>query len=151
MSLQDVEFVDRYGPKGPPSLLVGCRGPCEAMGIVPVYGDVSESRSGRAVIEPERDSILRKLWSEAEAKEPSEDGWHFVTCPDCGGTGRSRGWKRVTAVGFWLGRKIHFARHHVFVWPYTARNPRTFAERLDVPRPWLWNRRVALRVLFGIR
>ncbi len=35
MSFEGVQFVDRYGPEGPPSSLRICRGGCEGMGWVP--------------------------------------------------------------------------------------------------------------------
>jgi hypothetical protein len=53
------------------------KGPCEGTGFVPID-------SG------ELNPILKRLWSEAEEKEHSEDGWHFVKCPECGGTGKRR-------------------------------------------------------------
>ncbi|MEM8603794.1 MAG: hypothetical protein AAGF24_08165 [Cyanobacteria bacterium P01_H01_bin.121] len=53
----------------------------------------------------------RSLWHQAEAENPSDDNWHFVKCPHCGGTGKrgSAKWKAIAArtVGFWwfkLGR-----------------------------------------------
>jgi hypothetical protein len=30
---------------------------------------------------------FRALWLAAEAKQHAEDGWHFVQCPDCDGSG----------------------------------------------------------------
>jgi hypothetical protein len=50
-----------------------CLGQCEGTGIVPVAKDDPE--------EP-----FHTLWLAAEAKKPSDDGWHFVVCPDCNGT-----------------------------------------------------------------
>lgn len=122
-----LEFTDRYGGHAP-SLLVGCRGQCEAMGYVPISADEEE--------EP-----WRTLWLEAEAQTPAEDGWHFVRCPDCGGTGRARGWKRIGNFAWWLRSKGRFARLHVFV------RPGAYADRED--KGWWWNRKVALRVLTG--
>lgn len=60
-------FADRYTDLGPPN---GCAGPCEGTGVVPVT---------RA----EQDPALALLWARAEAEHPSDDGWHFVACPDC--------------------------------------------------------------------
>lgn len=73
------EIVDRYG--GPnavrPDPATLCLGQCEGMGRVPVDKDDTE--------EP-----FRTLWLEAEKEKPAEDGWHFVTCPDCLGTGKAQ-------------------------------------------------------------
>ena len=70
------EIVDRYSALGIPSPApeTMCKGQCEGTGAVPIKQDDLE--------EP-----FRTLWLEAEEKEVSGDGWHFVTCPDCKGTG----------------------------------------------------------------
>ena len=139
-------------------------------------------------LEDEGDPVYVRLWEEAELASPSDDGWHFVKCPDCLGTGRVRGWKRVSNFLHWTRQKAKFARYHVVKLPYTEKraaahlawvdaNPvclglasmelddgngpyflevdspawtkRFYAERLDVPHPWLWNRKLAWRVLIG--
>jgi len=71
------EFTDRYQALGIPYPKCECNGQCEGTGFVPVTKDDTE--------EP-----FRTLWLEAEAKEPSDDGWHFVKCPDCNGTGKRK-------------------------------------------------------------
>lgn len=70
-------FTCRYGDRMSdlPDTHTMCRGPCEGMGVFPLKAD-DLSELG-----------LRVLWLEAEAKEPADNGWHFVKCPDCGGTG----------------------------------------------------------------
>ena len=77
--MSDLEFHSRYGgPDAPlPDPETMCTGQCEGMGWVPVNKDDPE--------EP-----WRTLWLEAEAENPNPPGddWHFVKCPDCGGTGR---------------------------------------------------------------
>ncbi len=45
---------------------------CEGVGTVPVQ---------------QNDRAYRGLWEAAEAEEPSEDGWHFVCCAHCAGSG----------------------------------------------------------------
>jgi hypothetical protein len=46
------------------------------------------SEIARGVHAPdEEDEELIRLWHIAEAKEHAPDGYHFVTCPDCGGKG----------------------------------------------------------------
>jgi hypothetical protein len=55
-----------------------CIGECEGTGYVPVE-------------EHEREEPWRTLWLEAEQVEPADDGWHFVKCPACKGTGKRPG------------------------------------------------------------
>ena len=71
-----IEFTDRYQALGIPypDPDTVCHGQCEGTGWVPIARDDTR--------EP-----WRALWLEAEAKQPTDDGWHFVKCPDCGGTG----------------------------------------------------------------
>ena len=72
-------FTDRYQALGMdyPDPKTMCGGQCEGTGWVPVAKDDTE--------EP-----WRSLWAAAHAKPHEEpcDGWHFVKCPDCGGTGK---------------------------------------------------------------
>ena len=73
--MSDIVFVSRYG-EGVcgPDLETMCQGQCEGMGCVPIHRD--------KVDEP-----WKSLWKAAEDKCAAEDGWHFVECPDCKGTG----------------------------------------------------------------
>ena len=102
----EYEFTDRYKALGIPypDPETVCKGQCEGTGWVPVrFSD--------------NDEPLRSLWIEAEEKQRSDikggkrragylfftkgkkgkcgrvltdldDGYHFVKCPDCGGTGK---------------------------------------------------------------
>ena len=72
--MSKIIFTDRYGGH-PPSVKTICPGQCEGMGTVPIR-------------KHERRQPWRRLWLEAEKVKPSEDGWHFVKCPTCGGTGK---------------------------------------------------------------
>jgi len=74
-----ITVTDRYDALGmaPPDPKTMCGGQCEGTGWVPVHGD-------------DRDEPWRDLWLKAEKEEPTDDGWHFVACPDCGGTGKAR-------------------------------------------------------------
>lgn len=181
MSTQ-IEFTDRYDALGikPPSLLTMCRGQCEATGMIPVFlaeGAAYVEDATRVRLPDETDPELIARWRAAEERDPADDGWHFVRCPACEGTGRTRGFgPRLRQVGFWASKKWDFARRHVIARPYTAgtaahvlamqqRAPSSafevggeeppwqgltaYADRLDVPHPWWWNRRIALRVLLG--
>jgi hypothetical protein len=54
-----------------------CNGPCEGTGWVPVKKD-------------DRNPVLRKLWKQAHQRSRHKcDGWHFVKCPRCKGTGNA--------------------------------------------------------------
>lgn len=70
-------WITRYTALGmaEPDPETMCKGQCEGTGWVPVHRD-------------DPDPIFRKAWEEAEKENPSDDGWHFVKCPDCGGSGR---------------------------------------------------------------
>jgi hypothetical protein len=52
----------------------GCVGDCEGTGWVPVYRDEVHNTD------------MRRLYTEAEADMPSDDGWQFLPCPDCRST-----------------------------------------------------------------
>ena len=97
--MTEIEVTDRYQaldiPYPDPETM--CEGQCEGTGVVPIYSedgvfrDQLKSAKGCHVVEEiEEDERLHSLWLEAEAKEPAEDGWHFVKCPDCNGTGKAR-------------------------------------------------------------
>jgi hypothetical protein len=75
--MNDNEFTDRYQALGIPypDPETMCKGECEGTGWVPID-------------ENETDPVFLALWQEAEAKLPTDDGWHFVKCPDCNGTGK---------------------------------------------------------------
>jgi len=74
-----MEFTDRYKALGIPypDPKIMCGGQCEGTGFVPIFKDEIE--------EP-----FKTLWLEAEKKKPSDDGWHFVKCPDCEGSGKAK-------------------------------------------------------------
>lgn len=78
----EMEFTSRYDVLGPPN---GCKGDCEGTGFIPHF-QRSYNTSPRAVVANERDDeppIYRVLWYLAEAKQASDDGWHFLSCPTC--------------------------------------------------------------------
>ncbi len=70
--MSEFEFTDRYKALGIPypDPATMCKGLCEGIGYY-----------------PENDPA-NPLWIKAENEKPSEDGWHFVECPDCKGTGK---------------------------------------------------------------
>ena len=75
-----IQFVDRYDVLGipRPDSETMCRGQCEGTGIVPVHKDDPNDEEGD----------WHTLWLVAEAKCPTDDDYHFVTCPSCGGSGK---------------------------------------------------------------
>lgn len=74
---REMPLTDRYQELGIPypDPETMCKGQCEGVGLVPI---------GRS----EKEEPWYTLWLEAEKKCPTDDGWHFVCCPDCGGTGK---------------------------------------------------------------
>lgn len=73
-----IEWVDRYSACGipQPDPETVCTGQCEGMGVIPVQANCDDAR-------------LVKLWWELhKATEHDCDGWHFVRCPDCDGSGK---------------------------------------------------------------
>lgn len=72
------QFTNRYEALGIPlpDHETMCPGQCKGTGHVPIHQD-------------DPDEPWATLWREAEAKEPTNDGWHFVRCSDCGGTGKA--------------------------------------------------------------
>ena len=74
--MTEFEFTDRYKAMGIdyPDPKTTCFS-CEGTGRVPVASDEEEER-------------YQKLWKEAEERKHAADGWHFVVCPDCNGTGK---------------------------------------------------------------
>lgn len=80
-----LEYADRY-PVPPPSPNTVCTGQCEGMGWIPVY--LGEGDDDRSVYGPdETDPELIAAWYAADVVSKTDDGWHFVKCPECGGTG----------------------------------------------------------------
>lgn len=76
-------ITDRYDALGmaPPDPATMCHGQCEGTGFVSVHPDM----------EGDLDPRLVQLWDDAEAEDHSIDGWHFVVCPECNGTGKRPG------------------------------------------------------------
>lgn len=79
-----LEWNDRYGGKWPDPKTV-CDGPCEGMGTWPAYSrahDTLNSVDRCTPIDDDHDAIV------AVGATPGDDGWAFLTCSTCGGTGR---------------------------------------------------------------
>lgn len=87
-----MEFTDRYQALGIPypDPAKMCKGQCEGVGVVPVKGAPSDTPGmvePTAECDPTTDPVLLRLWAAAEAESHADDGWHFVACPTCSGSG----------------------------------------------------------------
>jgi len=92
------EWSDRYEALGIPypDPDTVCPGPCEGVGRVPVSapypikcGGLTIRRFPPETLEEEAmEKELERRWREAEKKKPTDDGYHFVICPVCEGTGK---------------------------------------------------------------
>ncbi len=74
-------------PRAKPA--IKCTGDCDGAGWIAVYLHRGDTMRGHDDVRPvdEDDEELMALWEAAQAKDPSIDGWHFVVCPDCKGSG----------------------------------------------------------------
>jgi hypothetical protein len=76
--MEGFEYTDRYGGGKGPDPDTMCKGSCDGMGRYPVSADnpnlTAEERNGI------KDVIN-------EAGSGNADGWYFIKCPTCGGTG----------------------------------------------------------------
>lgn len=83
--MMEIEATDRYGGNYPDPATV-CEGPCEGMGMYPAYSAKYDTRTGSDVCRPvEQEDDTAAI--EASDQTPGDDGWLFLTCADCGGTG----------------------------------------------------------------
>jgi len=86
----EIQFTDRYQALGIsyPDPKTVCKGHCEGTGFIPIYlskGDKRENRS--CITDDNKNPEFIERWEECEKKEPTDDGWHFIKCPKCEGTG----------------------------------------------------------------
>ena len=108
MKEMKIEFTDRYGGN-PPSWLRGCFSDCEAMGRYPVFNPNHPNNSelsfdGRATAKELHEwKILHR-----EAGDHKCDGWHFILCPSCHGTGRVSWFVTLGRIPRWIVRGIKF-------------------------------------------
>ena len=78
------EFTDRYKATGTPypNPETMCEGPCEGMGIYPhKLGDEDETPQERELWQAAHDALNSH-------DESGCDGWHFIKCSTCNGTGK---------------------------------------------------------------
>lgn len=92
----EYELTDRYKALGIPypDPETVCEGQCEGIGVYP-HHSVYQYMFIDAPTELEATEQLR--WDDAHKKSWFKfpflhfftcDGWHFIKCPDCGGTGK---------------------------------------------------------------
>lgn len=69
-----------------------CKGQCEGSGVISVYVHTEQRQMSKdpSFVHPESetDATLIKLWHKLEKEGHSPNGWHFVECPECGGSGK---------------------------------------------------------------
>lgn len=103
----NVEFTSRYGSR-PPSRLRTCHGHCEGLGCYPVYHEASATKTPPDGCRP-TDSRLtayqdRQVQRAILEGRPQADGWYFIRCAACGGSGRVSWFVTLTRVPQWLYR-----------------------------------------------
>lgn len=76
-----IVWHDRYTATGRPypKRETMCRGKCEGMGVYPYR---KNPRPGLT-----RSDAEDALWDALEKKRPTDDGYHFIRCAECKGTG----------------------------------------------------------------
>lgn len=82
-----IEATDRYGGNWPDPATV-CEGPCEGTGVYPAYSEKYDEH--RKAVGPTlilAVGIDDTAAIEAAGVTPGADGWAFLKCPDCKGTG----------------------------------------------------------------
>lgn len=98
-------FTDRYGGN-PPSWLRGCHGECEAMGFYPEPCDAYTPTGDGCHVKPHNPP--RPCPKPNEHAQADFDGWHFLRCPDCQGTGRVPWYVSIARLPCWLAKGARF-------------------------------------------
>lgn len=92
-----MEFTDRYQALGIayPDAGTVCEGHCEGTGWVPVREDDEDPQFAALwrKAHSRAHTFQRRAWNAIKFHDPGAltrpcDGWHFVQCPDCEGTGK---------------------------------------------------------------
>jgi hypothetical protein len=93
--MSEIEFTDRYKATGTPypDTETMCEGQCEGMGRYPQWMPPPgmEPKSVRPTddcTEEEKTAWLLAHKDSEWDKEHGCDGYHFILCPDCKGTGK---------------------------------------------------------------
>ena len=69
-----------------------CSGECDGAGVFPLKSHkwLSGKDERNNASPPPLVAAEQRMWDDAEACQPTKDGWHFVKCPTCGGTGKKK-------------------------------------------------------------
>lgn len=97
----NIEFTDRYKALGIPypDLKTMCKGPCEGIGLYPQFIPFKKFKKNVAYLVEDVTLEEERLWWESHRKGNyfkrlwhsfKCDGWHFIKCPYCGGSGKSQ-------------------------------------------------------------
>lgn len=85
-----IEATDRYGGNYPDPATV-CEGQCEGMGRFPVYSAKHDQGFDATAAVTTTHAAEDEALIEASGVTPGADGWAFLKCADCEGTGLRRG------------------------------------------------------------
>ncbi len=101
-------FTDRYQALGMdyPDPETMCKGQCEGTGFIPIKQGLRGNGSDE----------YKEDWQKAEAEEPSDDGWHFLACHDCNGTGNRTAKKSIEPKLKALASKIKHCGDYGRLW-----------------------------------
>ena len=123
----NVEFTDRYGGHHP-SWLRMCHGHCEGLSVYPVYDRDSDERTSRDRADPthgptevERRAVQQQIATHGR----QDDGWYFIRCEACSGSGRVPWHITVMRIPRWIDRGLRFcwqmrpsSGHHPQEWSW---------------------------------
>lgn len=92
--MTDIVYSSRYDVDPDPATV--CQGPCEGMGVYPVYIGAAvpftlvEKTGFIEPAEPDFTMDEYKAWMLVHRKEGQHccNGYHFILCQDCKGTGK---------------------------------------------------------------
>ena len=132
----NIEFTDRYGGNVP-SWLRGCFGPCEAMGFYPV-------NDPELTVEPtdyERSQINERI----AAGKIEPDGWYFIKCPECHGSGRCSWFTTIKRIPKWIWRGVYS------FWQFRPSSPMWQGHSFGTMRRWWVSFKVAFLADLGVR
>ncbi len=94
--MSDIEFTDRYKAMGIPypDPKTMCKGHCEGTGVYPMFILVQHPKSDLVNL-PSREYAEeeKQFWIEEHQRCKGTnncDGWHFIKCSDCNGTGHAK-------------------------------------------------------------
>lgn len=144
--MTEIEFVDRYSATGTPTpnKWTVCRGHCEGMGLYPMPMQEWERTPSRERphICPQRDE--NDAWD-----FPPADGYLFVWCEKCNGSGR-----RIVGLPGYVLDVLHTYYYAIYwpLWASVGRGGRGFyGGRLGALRQlpcnfrWMWSEQKAQR------